>query len=129
MSTYDQGANLVLTFTSSNVRAVGGDFFLTDLNENWTTGSFTITLNDGSFENVSLAAGDAGTAKFVGFMSDSANITSLTFSGVSAGGYATLDNLYVGTPVPEASTWLGAAFIGGVLSLRVGRKILAQRSK
>jgi hypothetical protein len=122
ITTFFNGNNLVITFTSGNVTAVGGDFFLTNLEENWVAGTFTVGLNDGTTSNVDLLTGPpaANTVAFRGFTSDSP-ITSLTISGFNAPGtqFGTLDNFYVGVnAVPEAPTWIGVGLIALVITGR-----------
>ena len=118
--------SFVLTFTGS-VYAVGGTFFLSDINYNsLADGSVTATLATG--QSIVLASTDSyNTQPFGGFTSTTP-ITSLTLTGPvtnTDGTYAfvSLDNLYVSgvAAVPEPSTWV-LAFAGaaglGLLVLR-----------
>lgn len=99
--------SFTLTFTG-NVTAVGGTFFLTDLNFD-SVGGFNVTAQLGTGENVVLmSTSDYNTQPFGGFVSASAPILSLTISNADgASAFVSLDNLYVsGTAaVPEPSTW------------------------
>lgn len=91
-------AVLRVTMTSGNVYGVGGNFFKTDDLDAFVSGqSFTITLNDGTVQTVtSTSVND-----FVGFVSDEP-ITTLSISATALPSiYSSMDNLVVGTPVPE----------------------------
>lgn len=103
---------LVITFTSGNVRAVGGLMFATDISFNPIPADMTITLSDGTVANYVSTGAD-----FRGFVSD-VNITSLTIdaSDIPANAWSTLDYLYVGTiPAPSAMALLG---LGGIAASR-----------
>lgn len=92
---------LTLTFTSGNVTAIGGNFFVTDLSDNFLSVAVHLTLSDGTtvdFTPTSL------TDSYRGFISN-VTITSLTMSGPGASRYAGLDNLTIGAAVPEPGTW------------------------
>jgi hypothetical protein len=112
-------SNLTIDFTSGNVTAVGGNFFITDLSDNLAAGSITLTLSDGSFIN--LTSPTATPTPFGGFTTDGALITSLTITGgdPAIDNWVALDNLYVGTSssaptaVPEPFTILGTIFGAG----------------
>jgi hypothetical protein len=97
------GANsLTLTFTTANVHAVGGNFFLSDIDDNFRSEPLTITLSDGTSDSFTPAS----TASFRGYVSTGPFITTLVM-GVSAGSrFNNLDNLIFGnaTPVPESAT-------------------------
>jgi len=93
MSTTVDSRDLLLTFTSGNVTAVGADFFLSDLAENQAGGSLAVTLSDGT--SVKLGSPAAGAVEFRGFTTDSENpIVSLRLHPDSQ--YITMDNLHVG---------------------------------
>jgi len=122
MSTRLSDFDLILTFTSGNVSAVGASFSLTDANEDQVAGTFDITLSDSTVIN-NISSPTDGSVPFRGFRTDgTVFITSLTFHPDS--GYAMLDDLYVGAiaPVPEpAATGIAA----GLLCLLVaGRGVL-----
>jgi hypothetical protein len=87
--------SLLVTPTSGNVVAIGGNFYLTDVNGARVAGQIQFTLSDGTTTNYTCAA--SGTLPFVGFVSSSAVIASLTVPPSAAGTYPTLDNLYVAT--------------------------------
>jgi len=93
---------LTITFTGTNVRAVGANFFMTDFSDAFQSVSVTITLNDGTihtFTPTSL------TDSYRGFASTTP-ITSLIISAPGPSLYAGLDNLTVGAVVPEPASWL-----------------------
>lgn len=91
---------LTITF-GAGITAVGGNFFITDIGDNFVAAPVTLTLNDGTTTTYTPTS----TATYRGFTSDVA-ITSLTFAAPALN-YASMDNLTVGrvVPVPEASTW------------------------
>ncbi len=91
---------LTITF-GAGTTAVGGNFFLTDIFDDFVAAPVTLTLSDGTTTTYTPTS----EATYRGFTSDVA-ITSLTFAAPAAN-YASLDNLTVGrvVPVPEASTW------------------------
>ena len=104
-------SDLTFTFPAGNVTAVGGDFALTDTSFNVAADTFQLTLADGT--TVTRTSG-SDTA-FVGFTS-SVPIASLTFvvpSDATANEYfATVNNLTVGTAVPEPTS-LALVAVGG----------------
>ncbi|HEY4086119.1 MAG TPA: hypothetical protein VGM43_09280 [Bryobacteraceae bacterium] len=130
-NTSGAGDVLTLTFTSGNVNAIGGNFFLTDFIGNVRGGSFSLTMNDGTTKTFTDVGGD----NFFGYISSSA-ITSLTFTPPGPfTSWATIDNLYVGqgtalSQTPETST-MGLLFGGlsliGVLKLRRSSRFNASR--
>ena len=104
-------ANTAVTFTfAPGVMAVGGNIFGTDSGFNAITSRITVTLADGSSQ-----VGSAGNAaSFVGFISDSAAISSIVVSATKTGSnvWVTADNLYFGVtaiPAPGAAALLGIA--------------------
>jgi len=104
-----------LTFTfTPGVRAVGGNFFGTDIDFNNASVFFSVLLSDGtSYE------GEASSpASFTGFRSTTAaTIASLTIDVENAVGtepvYPSVDNLYFGVPAPGAVVLLGVAGLVG----------------
>lgn len=113
LSTADSTNNLIINFTSGNVTAVGGNFFLTNVNDNLVTGNVALALNDGTTLNLTSPA--SAPTPFGGFTTNTA-ITSLTFTSGGLQKYSTIDNLYVGTAttVPfEFSPDLGIGILGG----------------
>jgi len=114
-----QNDPLTINFTSGNVTAVGGKFFLTDISSSLISGVVTLTLNDST--TLSLTSPTSVPTPFGGFIStDGAVITSLTFTGAN-GSYTSIDDLYVGTStaVPfEFSPDLGIGLLGGAWLVR-----------
>ena len=101
---------LVITFTAGNITAVGGEFFLSDVNGNFQSAPVTITMNDGTVETWT----PSGVSSFRGFTSPGVTITSLTV-GVAATRFNNIDNLIVGVAVPEPSGLL--LVLGGLLPM------------
>lgn len=104
--------DLLIAFTSGNVTAVGGKFFLANFaGDNLTADTLRVTLNDGT--SVDFASPASGSVEFRGFTTDTDHfITSLLIHRDSSG-FAALDDLYVGevTPVPEGSTAITAGLL------------------
>jgi hypothetical protein len=131
-NTAGAGDVLTLTFTSGNVTAIGGNFFLTDFLGNVRGGSFSLTMNDGTTQSFS----NVGADNFFGYISSSP-ITSLTFTPPGPyTSWATVDNLYVGrgtalSQTPETSTvalLAGGLFLIGALRLRRARRFNASQA-
>lgn len=111
-----------LTFTfTPGVRAVGGNFFGTDVGFNNASVIFTVSLSNGT----SFTGEASSPASFTGFRSTTAaTISSLSIDvepaqGFMGGGvppvFPSVDNLYFGVPAPGAIALLGAA---GLIGLR-----------
>lgn len=115
LGTSDIDEPLTLMFTSGNVRAVGAEFYATDINDDPISALVTITLSDGTVE---IFTPTSFATSFRGFTSDVA-ITSLVISAPGQMLYAGLDNLTVGK-VPEPAGWMlvGLALAGLVASRR-----------
>jgi hypothetical protein len=98
------------TFTfAPGVMSVGANIFGTDPSFNTLPATITVTLADGS----SYIASTTGPSDFVGFISNTAAISSLTMtaSDTAPGDiYVTADNMYFGVvPAPGALALLAAA--------------------
>ncbi len=106
---------LTVSFTSGNVTAVGGNFYVTNISDAFQSVAMTVTLNDGT----AVTYTPTSVGSFLGFTSGAA-ITSLTISAPGVSLYAGLDNLTVGvSAVPEpASALLMALGAAGLLMLR-----------
>jgi hypothetical protein len=102
-----------ITFTnfSPNISAIGGNFFATDFNGNFTNIAITVIA---TFANTTPSITNyiaSSTSSFLGF-AYATNLVSLSIQA-SDGQYATVNNLTVGV-VPEPSTYalLGLAAAG-----------------
>jgi hypothetical protein len=107
MSTGFDSDILTVSFTSGNVTAVGGLFFLTDDPGAATSGTVKVDLSDSTSQT--FAAGS-----FRGFVTSAGGpvITSLSLDSLTTGAYPTLDHLYAGTtPVPEPTTMIAGALL------------------
>lgn len=97
---------VTVTFTGGNVTAVGGNFFLTDGKEEPIAAAFSVEvkLSDGTTESFPMVS--SSDAPFLGYIrTDDKLIASLTIGAGGLFSFTTLDNLYVGTAVPEPSQW------------------------
>jgi PEP-CTERM motif len=108
---------MTITFTSGNVKAVGANFFATDLNDVFQPVSVKLTLSDGTVETFTPST---FANSYRGFVSTVA-ITSLVIGKPGQSLYAGLDNLTVGAAaVPEPGSW---ALMGlGVLAVLAARR-------
>jgi len=88
------------------VTAVGGEFFITNVDNFFLIAPVTITLSDGTITTYTPAS----RWEFRGFVSEGPIITSLILSAPGVGNYNTLDNLIVGAAVPEPSSMLLLGF-------------------
>jgi hypothetical protein len=115
LSIYDANDAITVTFTGPPVTAVGGNFFLTlFFQETATAGTFIVQLNDGTQHVVSSLPESAGAQPFVGFLSTDP-ITSLTVlppGDPLEPGVVTMDNLVVGTAIPEPGEMAIVAAVG-----------------
>jgi hypothetical protein len=115
---------LTLTFTSNNVTAVGGNFFLTDHDGHPIPGTVSLMLSDGTHYNVTGSA--QSPQPFVGFTTaPNQFITSLTLNTQVSMGWNTVNNLYVGKVVPAPGSLMVFAGTGlTTLSLLLRRRRL-----
>jgi hypothetical protein len=122
---------LSINFTGAPVTAVGGQFFLTNLQGYNTDGQVTVTFSDNTFATVTMSN---LTRPFFGYsvFSSELPITSLSLVSIRPDGqdtyYPTIDHLYVGAvgtqaPLPPSGLLLGSGILGLVtLRWRRGRK-------
>jgi len=110
---------LTITFTSGNVKAVGGNFYATNLSDAFQSVAMTLTLSDGTTTTFTPTA---VASSFRGYVSTT-SITSLVISSPGVSLYAGIDNLVVGTAVavvPEPAAW--ALMSLGLAGLLVARR-------
>jgi hypothetical protein len=116
LSTQGNTVPLTLTF-SSNVTAVGGSIFATDYYGTAGAGQFTFVLDDNTLVTRTLDQNS-----FEGFIS-SLPINSLTIYPQSNASFVTINDLYVGTKLPEPSGLAVMLVAGaGLLSRRARRR-------
>ena len=97
VTTWETNDLLIATFTSTNVHAVGGWFYLTDTNGNATDGSVAVSLNGGAPAVISSSTNGP---LFWGYVSGGLLLTNLTMQSLTAGGFPTLDHFYVSESEP-----------------------------
>jgi hypothetical protein len=90
----EQGTTFTFDFLNGGVTAVGGTFFLQDDNQDVTTGTMHVTLQDGTQVTIN------GDTPFSGFTSP----TPITEITVDSNRLSAVDNLYVGNYVGASST-------------------------
>lgn len=112
---FNQAQSFTLTFTTGNVTAVGGNFYLADINDVFQSEPLTITLSDGTTDTFTPATVDG----FRGYATNGTLITSLTMSVSPGGRFNTLDNLIVGAAIPEPA---GTGLLLGSLALGLRRR-------
>ncbi|MBL9135959.1 MAG: PEP-CTERM sorting domain-containing protein [Verrucomicrobiales bacterium] len=113
LTTIQFNNSLVLSFTTPNITAVGGEFFLLDGNESPANGTISVTLNDGSTSSFDVNSHASGSLDYLGFTTTAPNyIQSITLNGVS-GQYSAVNNLTVGfAAVPEPAVMASLAGLG-----------------
>jgi hypothetical protein len=108
---------LTINFTSGNVTAVGGNFYLTNVAEETVVASVTLTLSD----STTVSFSSATSAEYRGFVSTGPFITSLVMSAPGVNLRNSIDNLTVGARIiPEPAS---------VLSMCSGFLLLLQRRR
>ena len=125
MSTNNAANNLIATMGGANIYAVGGNFFLTDINgifQTFAGNNISAFASNGIDANATLSALNSanGISTFFGWISTTP-ITSITVNagGSSPSRWNTLDNFIVGSaaPLPEPTT-LTLLILGGAAFVR-----------
>jgi hypothetical protein len=103
------------TFTGGTIRAIGGNFFGSDINGAYFSGNVTLVATDSLGATSTQTITAAAVTSFMGFTS-TGNITSLVVSTPGTV-FPTADNLVLAqaAAVPEAGTW--ALMLAGLATL------------
>ena len=113
MSTAVSSKALTMTFSSSNVFAIGGNFFNTSSTYDVMPGLVTIA----SGSNYYVFSSNGGSTSFGGFMSTDGSISSITFAPFAIGNtFASASSIVVGVVPSPAVLALGA--LAGLISRR-----------
>jgi hypothetical protein len=107
VSTINTNDRIVVTFTSTNVTAVGGLFFASDTNATPVSGSVTLSLSDGT--QIQVGSSQGAPAPFAGFVSDGPLIEFLTLTNGTSDAYPALSHLYVAGPPALSIALKGSA--------------------
>lgn len=122
ISTNSPSDALLITFTSGDVRAFGGDWWGTDFDFNQIQAQITITLDDGTSETFNTNPNNG--PRFGGYMSDS-SILSISIAANNSQGadaFPTMDNFRVAVvPLPPAA-WAGLGMLGLIGGVRAARR-------
>ena len=105
--------NLIITF-SSDVYAVGGDFYAVDANSNVIPGQQVIVeLADGTIDNFTTGADVSDASAFRGYISQTPIVSLAVLPPEpTTPGYAVVDNLMVAAPEPSSTAALGLGALG-----------------
>jgi hypothetical protein len=119
LSTFHEFDPIVFNVTSNNVTAIGGSFFLTNVNGDISGGTLTVTLNNGSMFSIT----NASSTSFIGFTTG-VPIQSLTVTPPASGStliFATVNDFITGKSVPETGSSVLLLGLGTVGLLGVGQ--------
>jgi hypothetical protein len=103
LSTNDDGDLLTISFSGNPVTGVGGLFFLNNNAGNYISGLVTLAYANDTHQVLNISG--SGPSDYWGFTSD-APIVSMTIAGGGSGSsaYPGVDNLTVGSAVPEPAS-------------------------
>jgi hypothetical protein len=110
--------SLTVTFTAGNPTAIGGNFYISDIDDLFVAAPVTINLSDGT--TATFIPSGTATGSYRGFIA-TVPITSLVLSAPGTLRYNSIDNFTVGVAaaVPEpASGVLMALGVAGLLAVR-----------
>jgi hypothetical protein len=103
VSTVAPTDDILVMFTSGNVRAAGGWLYLVDSNAAPLPGSLSVTFSNGGPLILTASVGGPSPLPFTGFVSSGSLITSLTIHSATSGAYPALDHFYAAEGAPEMS--------------------------
>lgn len=106
-----------LAISAPSFTAIGGDWFLADIDDDYVAGGVTLTFSDSTVFNV---ASTSQPGSFRGYISD-APLSGLKVSAPDpnlTNGWVTIDNLVVSVPEPGSAVFLGLALTGMFLRRR-----------
>jgi len=115
---------VVFNFTGNPVTAIGGNFYLTNIGGTLQNNlPVTIQLSDGTIETFIASTAD----EYRGFISTGPAITSMTLTPPTpfTDRFYNVDNLTVGTAVPEPTT-IGLIATAGAIALVARRRRLSR---
>jgi len=101
VTTTETNVVIVTAFTSSNVHALGGWFYLTDTYGNAADGSVTVNLNGNT---AAVIASSTSGPSFWGYITGGLLLTNVTIQSDTAGGFPILDHFYVSEGEPVFAT-------------------------
>ena len=108
----NSGATILFDFSGILPTAIGGNFYASKIDTAPVLGEIVVTLTSGSTFETTITAVDAST--FTGFTSWNDPISSMSIRISDVVNWPTVDNLVVGTAVPDGGTTL--ILLGGALT-------------
>ncbi len=130
LSTDVTGTPITLGSFSASIAAIGGNFYATDINGDFFSGSLQVVATDalGAISSQMVNASSLSVDSFIGFLSTS-TLVSLVITPMLSDRFASVDNLTLGqaAPIPEPATVLMMA--AGLLALHRstrGRRVTRQ---
>jgi hypothetical protein len=101
------GNNVLVQFTSGNVRWAGANFWLSDIAGTRQAGTVTVTFSNGTVQDATSTT--TGAFNFLG-LNSSTLLTSMTISTTTSNRFLNFSNFYVAVPEPSSLFLLMAAF-------------------